>query len=293
MKSTTTKLHRQMLTYAVLLAGILYALPQRAFADQIPSGWEASNMRPIGYSDLDGHEAFKMAIKHVGDRWYLYMGHFVAGGWSVVDVTDPTNPKVVKFLPGPMPTSAGQIDLHGNLMITPLQDRAGYGGDPNKKVNEGLLLWDISDPTNPEQVAWWKTGATGTHRDGYPGGKYAYLSAGMPGYKGQILVILDVSDPAHPKEAGRWWMTGQKEGEPPLPAPIYGFHGPAVIDGDTAYLGYSPAVVILDISDVSKPKLIGQLTVSPPFGTNIPVHDVMPIPGRNLLFAISDVSGVG
>jgi hypothetical protein len=26
--------------------------------------------------------------------------------------------------------------------------------------------------------------------------------------------ILDVSDPAHPKEAGRWSMPGQKEGEP-------------------------------------------------------------------------------
>jgi hypothetical protein len=174
-----------------------------------------------------------------------------------------------------------------------LQDRAGYGGDPNKKVNEGVLVWDISNPLGPEQVAWWKTGATGTHRDGYPGGKYAYLSAGMPGYKGQILVILDVSDPAHPKEAGRWWMTGQKEGEPPLPAPIYGFHGPAVIEGNRAYLGYSPAIVILDISDISQPKLVGQLTVSPPFGTNIPVHDVMPIPGRNLLLAHAEGTGGG
>ena len=285
MKFTKSNFYGQVTVCGVIFAGILHLSLQRALADQIPTGWEASNMKPIGYSDLDGHEAFKLAIKHVGDHWYLYMGHLAANGWSIVDVTDPTNPKVLKFIPGPAPTSAGQVDLHGDLMITPLQDRAGYGGDPNKKVNEGVLLWNIKDPINPEQIAWWKTGATGTHRDGYPGGKYAYLSAGMPGYKGQILVILDVSDPSHPKEAGRWWMTGQKEGEPPLPAPIYGFHGPAVIDGDRAYLGYSPAIVILDISDISKPKLIGQLTVSPPFGTNIPVHDVMPIPGRPLLFA--------
>ena len=95
------------------------ASPQRAAADQIPSGWEASNMKPIGYSDLGGHEAFKMAIKHVGDHWYLYMGHFVASGWSIVDVTDPTNPKVVKFLPGPDAhirgpnRSSRQSDDHG------------------------------------------------------------------------------------------------------------------------------------------------------------------------------------
>jgi hypothetical protein len=293
MKSIVTKLLSQIAGCALALAGLLFALPPRATADQIPSGWEASNMKPIGYSDLGGKEAFKMAIKHVGDKWYLYMGHFVANGWSIVDVTDPTNPKVAKFIPGPTPTSAGQVDLHGNLMITALQDRAGYGGDPNKKVIEGVLLWDISNPLGPEQLAWWKTGATGTHRDGYPGGKYAYLSAGMPGYKGQILVILDVSDPAHPKEAGRWWLPGQKEGEPPLPGPIYGFHGPAVIEGNTAYLGYSPDVVILDISDIAQPKLIGKLTISPPFGTNIPVHDVMPVPGRNLLIAHAEGTGGG
>jgi hypothetical protein len=293
MKSTTIQTRLQFAACVFILAGVFLACSRPASADQIPSGWEASNMKPIGYSDLNGHEAFKMAIKHVGDRWYLYMGHFVANGWTIVDVTDPTDPKVAKFIPGPTPTSAGQVDLHGNLMITALQDRAGNGGDPNKKVIEGVLLWDISNPLGPEQLAWWKTGATGTHRDGYPGGKYAYLSAGMPGYKGQILVILDVSDPKNPKEAGRWWLPGQKEGEPPLPGPIYGFHGPAFIDGTTAYLGYSPDIVILDISEISNPKLIGKLTMSPPFGTNIPVHDVMPIPGRNLLFAHAEGTGGG
>ncbi len=73
---------------------------------------------------------------------------------------------------------------------------------------EGISIWDISDPINPKLLSQWKTGSDGTHRNSYPGGKYAYLSAGMPGYKGHILIILDVSDPAHPKEAGRWWQGG-------------------------------------------------------------------------------------
>jgi hypothetical protein len=283
----------RILLLVVLALGIVALITAYGYADQIPAGWEASNMTPIGYSDLGGKEAFKMAIKRVGDRWYLYLGHFAAHGWSIVDVTDPKNPQLVTFIPGPEKTSAGQIDLHDKIMITPLQDRAGYGGNPNQQVNEGLLVWDIHDPVNPKQMSWWKTGGTGTHRDGYPGGKYVNMSAGMPGYKGQVLVFLDISEPNQPKEAGRWWMPGQKEGEPPLPAPIYGFHGPAVIEGEYAYLGYSPAVVILDISDISKPKLIGQLTVSPPFGTNIPVHDVMPIPGKSLLFAHAEGTGGG
>ena len=116
---------RRILFQTLLALGAVALVAPYAFADQIPAGWEASNMTPIGYSDLGGKEAFKMAIKHVGDRWYLYMGHFMAHGWSIVDVTDPKNPQVVKFIPGPEKTSAGQIDLHDNIMITPLQDRAG------------------------------------------------------------------------------------------------------------------------------------------------------------------------
>jgi hypothetical protein len=274
---------------AMLAAAFAIVTPPSVRADKIPEGWEASNIKPIGYSDLNGHEAFKMAIKRVGERWYLYLAHFVGGGYTILDVTDPTDPKVLKFIPGPTDAALGQIDLHGNIMITAVQNRAAKPGD--KDVNEGVIIWDISDALNPKQISWWKTGATGTHRDGYPGGKYVNLSAGMPGYKGQILVFLDISDPAHPKEAGRWWMTGQKEGEPPVP-PMYGLHGPAYIDGDRAYLGYSPAVVILDISDIAHPKVLGQLTVSPPFGTNIPVHDVMPV-GKDLLFAHAEGTGGG
>ena len=158
MNSMATKFHWQIAICVVLFAGISCESPRRVSADQIPAGWEASNMKPIGYSDLGGHEAFKMAIKHVGDHWYLYMGHFVANGWSIVDVTDPTEPKVVKFIPGPTPTSAGQIDLHGNLMITALQDRAGYGGDPNKRLSKAFcsgtsaIRWVLSNSPGGRQA---------------------------------------------------------------------------------------------------------------------------------------------
>jgi hypothetical protein len=49
-----------------LLAALAAGMPASARADEIPRGWEAENMKPIGYSDLNGHEAFKMAIKHIG-----------------------------------------------------------------------------------------------------------------------------------------------------------------------------------------------------------------------------------
>jgi hypothetical protein len=110
----------------------------------------------------------------------------------------------VKFIPGPENTWTIQMTLHDNIMITALQKSSpAWGADPSKPNAEGVLVWDISDPVNPKQVSEWKTGATGTHRNSYPGGKYAYLSAGMPGYNTNILVILDVSDRAEGKRAAR------------------------------------------------------------------------------------------
>jgi hypothetical protein len=292
MKFSARGCFRSAVIIGMFVTVVAMPLARPVSADEIPSGWKASSMIPIGYSDLDGHGgAFKLTIRHVGERWYLYMGHLWNHGWSIVDVTDPKNPKFVKFLPGPENTWTIQMELHDNLMVTALQSEGAiWGGDPKKPNDEGVLIWDISDPLNPKQLSHWKTGSTGVHRIGYPGGKYANLAANMPGYRGQILVFLDVSDPAHPKEAGRWWLPGQKEGEPPA-GPVGSFHGPALIEGNKAYLGYGPSMVILDINDISSPKLIGRLDFVPPFKPGITVHDVLPIPGRQLLFAHSEGSG--
>ncbi len=292
---------RKVTARIAIAAGIAMAIVvtlagSRLYADAVPAGWTGSHTKAIGYSDLAGRGgAFKMAIREVNGRWYLYMGHLWHRGWSIVDVTDPASPTFVKFVPWPTDnTWTIQMELHGNLMITALErQQAAWGGDLTKPFDEGVVLWDISDPVNPKQLSQWKTGGTGTHRNGYPGGKYAYLSAAMPGYSGYILVILDVSDPKAPKEAGRWWMPGQKDGEPPLPVSApgipTGIHGPAVIEGNRAYLGYGPAVVILDITNVAAPKVVGQLRLDPPFGQGVvAVHDVALIPGRSLLLANSE-----
>jgi hypothetical protein len=285
------RLTKHLLIGIAMFVGTLTLFSARASA-QIPAGWQASNVRPIGYSDLDGRGgAFKMAIKRVGDRWYLFMGHLWNRGWSIVDVTDPSKPKVAKFIPGPDNTWTIQMDLHDNLMITALQRMAPqWGGDPKKPNDEGILFWDISDPLNPKQLSQWKTGSAGVHRAGYPGGRYVNAAANMPGFMGQILVFIDVSDPRNPKEAGRWWMPGQKQGEPAPPRGI-SFHGPAMIDGNRAILGYGASFVILDISDIANPKQVSRLDFVPPFKAGISAHSVQPIPSKSVAFINSEGSG--
>ena len=40
-------------------------------------------------------------------------------------------------------------------------------------------------------------------------GRYAYISPTCDGYLGNIVMILDLKDPAKPEEVGRWWLPGQ------------------------------------------------------------------------------------
>jgi hypothetical protein len=280
------------LRFGALTAASLFTLAATAaLADPFPQGGQADNIKPIGFSSLGGRfGAFKIAIKHTADdKWYLYTGHSFNQGWSIVDVTDPANPRYVKFIPyvtDDKKIITSQVTLHDNLMLTSLNTFT-----PQKDPKAAVLLWDISDPENPKQVGSWLGGDTGAHRNSYPGGKYAYLSTSYPGFKSNIMVILDVSDPAHPKDVGKWWQPGQKDGEPQSPGP-QGFHGPVNVspDGKSASLPYTPDVVNLDISDPTNPKLVGRLHITEPFASVgiQSVHTVLPLWDRKLLYVSSE-----
>ncbi|MDF0498243.1 LVIVD repeat-containing protein [Bradyrhizobium yuanmingense] len=283
----------------------------------LPNGAYAHNVDIVGYSDLEHRPAFKMAIREVAGRWYLYAGHFWHRGWSIIDVTDPSRPHVAKFVEYPgANTWTLQVDLSGDTMITALEKPfANFGGNPNAPFGEGVLIWDIADPLNPRQLGHYRTGGIGTHRNLYAGGPYMHLAAGMPGYKGNIYVIVDISDRANPREAGRWWVPGQHEigGEVGALATVAaddrfrtllrpqcrcgGFcggedvslHGPPYVVGNHAYLPYGAAgIIILDISNVTRPQEVGGLGFSPPFHSRFGVHGVLPIPERSIAFANSE-----
>ncbi len=257
----------------------------------LPQPFHRSNIDPVGYSELEGRPAFKMAIREVRGRWYLYTGHFWHSGWSVVDVTDPAAPQVRTFVPGPKNTATLQVDLAGDTMVTSLENiLPGFGGDPDAPFDEGVLIWDISDPMNPRRRGHFCTGGKGTHRNLYAGGRYVHLAAGMAGYDGNIYVIVDIGDPTHPIEAGRWWVPGQHTAAGEKPAePYISLHGPPYVVGSQAYLPYGSAgLIVLDISDISQPRQIRSLRFSPPFHAQFGVHGVFPDVKRGIAYLNSE-----
>lgn len=290
-------------TAAGATAGFVAGMPGSASAEAASGGDRFSARRPTGYrtkvlsySDLDDRGGgFKLAIQEVRGRWYLYVGHLWHGGWSILDVTDPRRPEVVNFVEGPANTWTIQMDVNDGKMITALEQKPeSWGGDPDAPFEEGVLIWDLEDdPVHPRRLGHFRTGGTGTHRNGYPGGRYVHLAAGMPGYSENIYVIIDIADPANPVEASRWWVPGQHVDGGETPEDSVSLHGPPFVVGDLAYLPYGAAgMIVLDISDVTKPTQVGRLDFSPPFNPNIGAHSVLPLPGRDLAVVNSEAIAV-
>ena len=244
----------------------------------------AENFELLAYHDLAGKPTFKLAMQVANDRWYLYLGHFWEPVWSILDVTDPTRPELVRQVRGPANTWTLQVQAAEGKLITALEQIApGWGGAPDEPFEEGIYVWDLADPTDPRRLGQWKTGGTGTHRNHYDGGRYVHLAAGMPGYSGNIYVIVDIADPAQPEEVGRWFVPEQFAAGGGRPPARYSLHGPAYVEGERAYLGYGAAgMIILDISDVRTPRLVSRLEAGPAFTNSLGMHTVIPLPRRKL-----------
>ena len=249
------------------------------------------NVEPIAYLDLGGRPAFKMALHRAGERWYWYCAHLWESGWSIVEVTDPARPRFVRFLEGPPNTWTLQIQIAEGRMITSLERiPEGWGGTPGAPHDEGFIVWDLADPEAPRRLGQYRTGGDGTHRNFYSGGRYVHTTALPPGYQGHIYQIVDVADPARPVEVSRWWRPGQwvAGGEAGVENGTM-LHGGAYVKGSRAYLPYSAGgFVILDISDVTKPRLVSDLPFSPPFQSFIAVHSAVPLTRRPLVVVNSE-----
>ncbi|MFC5133633.1 MULTISPECIES: LVIVD repeat-containing protein [Haloferacaceae] len=263
---------------------------------------EQKNVTPVGYSELNGRPGFKIAMQEVDGRWYVYLAHFWHRGWSIVDVTDPTDPELVRFVEGPDNTTTKQIQVADGKMITALErpgttDPAhGESTDPSKPYETGAYIWDVeTDPTDPELLGHYETGGRGTHRNFYNGGDYAFMCVSPEGFEPTLedrtidpvknfhLRIIDISDPSEPTEISTFMWPGQHpEDDSEKPRTRY-FHGPAYAMDDRAYLSYGRVgMVTLDISDIENPELVTNLGLGEGLGGYNGVHSYIPIPGTDL-----------
>ena len=241
------------------------------------TGAMSRNVELVSYIDLGKeHAGYQMAMQEVNGRRYLYCVHWWVNGISVFDVTDPAKARFIRFVPEPSGKKGFamfKLRLADGIGITHMQPRVMdffFGPQPEgTEYEEGALIWDFSDPENPEVISRWHSGVDlGTHRNFYNGGRYVHLAAAHPDYIGTIYRILDIQDPANPVVVGQWaHPETPKAGSGVIPAPGSVFLHGLCVHGGIAYLAYDAVgMVLLDISNVTNPKFLGQLRTYPPFG---------------------------
>ena len=227
----------------------------------------------VGYFDCDG------GGQVVVDGNYAYIGHLTGpGGTTIVDVSDPQNPQKVWACEVPKGVHSHKVRVANGLMLVNYEAyKAGEGENPQG----GLGIYDVSNPRNPKLITFWKCGGKGIHRFTFDG-RYAYISPCVDGYRNNIVMILDLKNPAHPEEVCRWWMPGQwtAGGETrdwPDAGPLEPRCHHPIRRGDRLYVSYwHGGGFILDISDMSKPKMISKIDYTTTFPW--PNHSLVPIP---------------
>lgn len=238
---------------------------------------ETLHLRLVAHSDLGGHGDGMQVVRHENA---LYVGHLGASGMgtSVLDVSDPSKPRVARQIRAAAGSHSHKVQVGDGLLL--VNEEQFRDGDP---FSAGMIVYNIEDPLDPKPIGRFESGGLGVHRIVYTGGSHAFVSAIPDGFDDRIWVIVDVSDPAHPVEAGRWWWSGMWRGggeTPSWPASKrYAAHH-ALLDGHVAFLAYGDAgMVVLDITDATSPREISTLQWSPGGDT----HTCLPLPGRSLV----------
>ena len=265
------------------------------------------NFRLLAHHELSGFgsigEGMSIHVAKDGRR-ILWLAHWSAPkNFTGVDVTDPRKPSIVVQTDLPQSEMrSNSLEISGDIMAV------AYQANKRGEKPAGFDLFDISNPERPRQISFFDASgphSRGVHQLWFCDGKYVHMASGAPDYTprnprdDQFYRIIDVQNPVKPVEVGRWWLPGTAEGdtEPPPERHPPGFDGR--MSGfrahntnvypekpDRAYVGYLDAgMIILDISDMSRPRMISRWDNSPPYRGF--THTVVPLFERKL-FIVTD-----
>ena len=247
---------------------------------------EAENVELVGHLDIEGGG---MVDVHDG---VAYLGHMDPPfATSIIDVSDPAAPRILSRIKTKRHTHSHKARVCGDTMIVNREQHAnsipGYIFNTlfrKGSAELGLAVFDISDPTAPRETGFLKTGGislinirAGVHRFEFDCERnLAYISATVDGYRGNIVMIVDLSDPQNPLEISRWWLEGQwvAGGEKPTWwRNDYHVHHPNRL-GDRLYVPmWFGGFAIVDISDLTQPKTISYLNPN----HQSPIHTTLPV----------------
>jgi hypothetical protein len=256
----------------------------------------AQGFRAIGHADPGG--GFNGDV--VAHRGYAYLGSWGNGssggaycpsrGVRVYSLLNPAKPTLVStFAQGSEPGATSLSGTWTEKVIVRRVDTPWFHGDlaavsiQSCKAGSfrGFGLWNVTDPAHPRRIALYETpGGVGSHEiwlQSHLGKAYVYTAvvwselntspdSTTPGQAD--FRVIDVSNPAAPRQVGQWGAW-RNLGLYPLATDPGGvlranFVHSVIGDGLRAYLSYwDLGTVILDVSNPAQPKYIGRTLFRP------------------------------
>lgn len=293
------------------------------------------NMRVVGQTDLGGR-GFNADVwfhDHGARGKYAYVGHWGFTDWAsgskqrfcpsgekagvaIVNVTDPTDPRMIGRLQNPPLTSAEDVVVYeqGARTIAAAGIQVCGGSRFDESIPRGLMLWDVTNPAAATEIGFFSTGCCtrGLHEfeiEHHANGRiYAYATVPASEYeeegspsgfrdengKGDFRLI-DITNPVMPFEASNWGVIHDAGG--PLgpgqgcdPDPVFGHGAEPSGDGTVVFLAYwDSGYVALDVSNPANPVLLGDTDYEADEDGD--GHSSMYDDGRKLLFTADEDFG--
>jgi hypothetical protein len=295
-------------------------------------GAQASNMEVVGHTDLGGRGFNADVWEHEG---IAYVGHWGFQDWAagsknrfcpsppdngiaVVDARNPVSPARIATLVNPTGTSAEDVVVYTarfgayagrDVAVSGIQWCGGSRFDEG--VPRGLMLWDVTDPAAPVELALLDTGCCtrGIHEFEVAhradlGRTFAYATvptsrypdASSPsGYRDVTgdgdFRLIDITDPAHPFQVSDW---GIQDAGGPFSAgqgcdadANYGHGAEPSEDGKLAFVSYwDTGFVRLDLTNPAHPVYTGRTVY--PAAADGDAHSAQYDEGRRLLFTADE-----
>ena len=293
---------RVMRAWLAAIAALLFSVQGFVMAAQ-PRGAESRDMALTGFHDLQGRGAYQPVIHQQNGRWIAYIGHHHGSainpltgarednGTSLIDVTDPSNPKFLHHIPGGPGGEAQMVRVCSDL------PRAAAGRSYLLRTlgHTAHEVWDVTLPGPPRRVSVVADGLRGTHKNWWECDTgIAFLVSGVRGWRTwRMTQIFDLSDPAKPQHIRDYGLPGQEPGASSI-VPT-GLHGPISMgpSGNRVYFGHGTSTSgILQIVDRERllkgPKAparanllqpqTGRFDLDPDYGA----HTVFPLTGMEV-----------
>ncbi len=256
--------------WGVLILVLFLGVPMAGASEPL----SAKNVTFVAHVDIAGGGMVdvKGGIAAVG-----HMGPPLAT--TILDMSDPFLPHILSRIPARPGTHSHKARICGTTLVINVEIYGG-GGDGTA----GMAVYDIANPRNPIEVAYYRmggisTGGTGMHRFQMDcARKLVYASGSADGFQGNFTQILDISDPARPREVGRWWFPGQHIGageKPTWSGTSIRTHHPLRLDNRLYVSLWYGGFAILDISDLGRPRLVSHVNYEDRGGS--PTHTALPV----------------